>query len=317
MAVKSPAKKPNQTIKTVESSKKHIQSPWGGFFFVLPSIIAMAIFVYGMIGWTVKFSLSNRTSAWSKDNSFAGLKNFTGLLEDPEFTHAFSNLVKFTLVFMIGTLISGLIMALLLEKGIKGEGFFRSIYLYPMAISFIAMGTSWRWLMDSAQGEKATGLNLILNKVGLSALENNWYTSEKGSMYAMALPAIWQMSGYVMALFLAGFRGIPDDLREAARVDGASEFKIYRHILFPQLSPTFLTVLIILGHISMKVFDLIYGISGKGYVTKVLAIYMWQVIFDFQNYAKGAAIAVVILVLIAVVVIPYLIYVNKTEEANK
>ena len=133
----------------------------------------------------------------------------------------------------------------------------------------------------------------------------------------MALPAIWQMSGYVMALFLAGFRGIPDDLREAARVDGASEFKIYRHILFPQLSPTFLTVLIILGHISMKVFDLIYGIAGKGYVTKVLAIYMWQVIFDFQNYAKGAAIAVIILVMIAIVVIPYLIYVNKTEEANK
>jgi glucose/mannose transport system permease protein len=311
VAVKSPAK--------VESprTKKHIQSPWGGFFFVLPSIIAMAIFVYGMIGWTLKFSVSNRTSAWSKDNSFAGLKNYTGLLDDPEFTHAFSNLIKFTLVFMIGTLISGLIMALLLEKGIKGEGFFRSTYLYPMAISFIAMGTSWRWLMDSAQGEKATGLNLILNKVGLSSLENSWYTSEKGSMYAMALPAIWQMSGYVMALFLAGFRGIPDDLREAARVDGASEFKIYRHILFPQLSPTFLTVLIILGHISMKVFDLIYGISGKGYVTKVLAIYMWQVIFDFQNYAKGAAIAVVILVLIAVVVIPYLIYVNKTEEANK
>jgi glucose/mannose transport system permease protein len=305
------------TKTQVKSSKKHIQSPWGGFFFVLPSIIAMAIFVYGMIGWTVKFSLSNRTSAWSKDNSFAGLKNFTGLLEDPEFTHAFSNLVKFTVVFMLGTLISGLIMALLLEKGIKGEGLFRSIYLYPMAISFIAMGTSWRWLMDSAQGEKATGINLILNKIGLSSLENSWYTSEKGSMYAMALPAIWQMSGYVMALFLAGFRGIPDDLREAARVDGASEFKIYRHILFPQLSPTFLTVLIILGHISMKVFDLIYGISGKGYVTKVLAIYMWQVIFDFQNYAKGAAIAMVILVLIAVVVIPYLIYVNKTEEANK
>ena len=273
----------------------------------------MAIFVYGMIGWTVKFSLSNRTSAWSKDNGFAGLKNFTGLLEDPEFTHAFSNLVKFTLVFMIGTLISGLIMALLLEKGIKGEGFFRSIYLYPMAISFIAMGTSWRWLMDSAQGEKATGLNLILNKVGLSALENNWYTSEKGSMFAMALPAIWQMSGYVMALFLAGFRGIPDDLREAARVDGASEFKIYRHILFPQLSPTFLTVLIILGHISMKAFDLIIGINGKSYVTQVVAVYMWEATFDARDYAKGTSIAIVLLIMIAIVVVPYLRYNNKQQ----
>lgn len=277
----------------------------------------MAIFVYGMIGYTFLESLENRYNAWTKNVKYVGFVNYTQLWQDPEFTHALSNLLKFTAVFMIGCLISGLIMSLLLEKGIRGEGFFRSTYLYPMAISFIAMGTSWRWLMDSAHDERATGLNYLFQKVGLGFLQSDWYTSEAGSMYAMALPAIWQMSGYVMALFLAGFRGIPDDLREAARVDGASEYKIYRHILFPQLSPTFLTVLIILGHISMKVFDLIFGIASKSYVTKVLAIYMWQTIFDFQNFAKGAAIAIVILVMIAVAVIPYLIYVNKTEEANK
>jgi glucose/mannose transport system permease protein len=270
-----------------------------------------------MIGYTLRESLQNRTNSYTEDVFYVGLTNYIELWQDPEFTHALSNLLKFTAVFMIGCLLSGLIMSLLLEKGIKGEGFFRSTYLYPMAISFIAMGTSWRWLMDSARDADATGLNYILQKVGLGALQSDWYTSEAGSMFAMSLPAIWQMSGYVMALFLAGFRGIPDDLREAARVDGASEFKIYRHILFPQLSPTFLTVLIILGHISMKVFDLIFGIATKSYVTKVLAIYMWQVIFDFQNYAKGAAIAIVILLMIAVAVIPYLIYVNKTEEANK
>jgi glucose/mannose transport system permease protein len=277
----------------------------------------MAVFVYGMIGYTVRESLQNRTNSYATDIKFVGLTNYRELWQDPEFTHALSNLLKFTGVFMIGCLLSGLIMSLLLEKGIKGEGFFRSTYLYPMAISFIAMGTSWRWLMDSARDKDATGLNMLLMKAHLGFLQNDWYTSEKGTMFAMALPAIWQMSGYVMALFLAGFRGIPDDLREAARVDGSSEYKIYRHILFPQLSPTFLTVLIILGHISMKVFDLIFGIASKSYVTKVLAIYMWQVIFDFQNYAKGAAIAILILLMIAVAVIPYLIYVNKTEEANK
>jgi glucose/mannose transport system permease protein len=277
----------------------------------------MAVFVYGMIGYTFRESLTNRTNAWETEIKLVGLTNYRDLLVDPEFTHALSNLMKFTIVFMIGCLLSGLIMSLLLEKGIKGEGFFRSTYLYPMAISFIAMGTSWRWLMDSARDADATGLNYLLQKIGLGFLQSDWYTSEAGSMYAMALPAIWQMAGYVMALFLAGFRGIPDDLREAARVDGASELKIYRHILFPQLSPTFLTVLIILGHISMKVFDLIFGIASKSYVTKVLAIYMWQVIFDFQNFAAGAAIAIVILLMIAVAVIPYLLYVNKTEEANK
>jgi glucose/mannose transport system permease protein len=277
----------------------------------------MAVFVYGMIGYTLRESLMNRTNSYTEDVKYVGFANYVELWQDPEFTHALSNLLKFTAVFMIGCLLSGLIMSLLLEKGIKGEGIFRSTYLYPMAISFIAMGTSWRWLMDSARDADATGLNYLLQKVGLGVLQNDWYTSEAGSMFAMSLPAIWQMSGYVMALFLAGFRGIPDDLREAARVDGATEFKIYRHILFPQLSPTFLTVLIILGHISMKVFDLIFGIATKSYVTKVLAIYMWQVIFDFQNYAKGAAIAILILLMIAVAVIPYLVYVNKTEEANK
>ena len=297
--------------------KNRVHSPWGGFFFVLPSIIAMAVFVYGMIGYTLRESLQNRTNSYTEDVKYVGFANYVELWQDPEFTHALSNLLKFTAVFMIGCLLSGLIMSLLLEKGIKGEGIFRSTYLYPMAISFIAMGTSWRWLMDSARDADATGLNYLLQKVGLGVLQNDWYTSEAGSMFAMSLPAIWQMSGYVMALFLAGFRGIPDDLREAARVDGATEYKIYRHILFPQLSPTFLTVLIILGHISMKVFDLIFGIATKSYVTKVLAIYMWQVIFDFQNYAKGAAIAILILLMIAVAVIPYLIYVNKTEEANK
>jgi len=218
-----------------------------------------------MIGYTLRESLQNRTNSYTEDVKYVGFANYVELWQDPEFTHALSNLLKFTAVFMIGCLLSGLIMSLLLEKGIKGEGFFRSTYLYPMAISFIAMGTSWRWLMDSARDADATGLNYLLQKVGLGALQSDWYTSD----------------------------------------------------LFPQLSPTFLTVLIILGHISMKVFDLIFGIATKSYVTKVLAIYMWQVIFDFQNYAKGAAIAIVILLMIAVAVIPYLIYVNKTEEANK
>ena len=298
-------------------NKRSFSTRVGGLFFVLPSIITVVIFVYGLILWSVNVSLTNQNSGSKKAIEYVGLKNYTDLIKDERFTHSLSNLVKFTIVFILGALVTGFIMALLLEKGIKGEGFFRSFYLYPMAISFIAMGTSWRWLMDSARDADATGLNYLLQKVGLGVLQNDWYTSEAGSMFAMSLPAIWQMSGYVMALFLAGFRGIPDDLREAARVDGATEYKIYRHILFPQLSPTFLTVLIILGHISMKVFDLIFGIATKSYVTKVLAIYMWQVIFDFQNYAKGAAIAILILLMIAVAVIPYLIYVNKTEEANK
>jgi len=294
--------------------QKRLKSRLGGFFFVLPSIIAVAIFVYGMIAYTLRISLSNRTSAYITNLGWAGIKNYTGLFHDTDFMHSFGNLLKFTIVFILGALLTGLIMSLLLEKGIKGEGLFRSFYLYPLAISFIAMGTVWRWLMSPNKDKEASGFNLILKTVHLDFLQNDWFTSSTGSMYAMALPAVWQVSGYVMALFLAGFRGIPDEMREAARVDGATEFQIYRQILFPQLSPTFLTVLIILGHISMKVFDLIVGISGKSYVTKVLSVYMWQVTFDATNFAKCSAIAIFLRLLIAIVVIPYLRYVNKSEE---
>jgi glucose/mannose transport system permease protein len=285
----------------------------GGLFFVLPSIITVIIFVYGMIAWSFNVSLTNKNSVTQKKLAYVGLKNYTDLIHDDRFTHALTNLIKFTVVFMLGTLITGFIMALLLEKGIKGEGFFRSFYLYPMAISFIAMGTVFNWLLNSARDQEAGGLNLALQKIGLGFLQNDWYVSEKGAMYSMAIPAIWQMSGYVLALFLAGFRGIPDDMREAARVDGASESQIYRHVLFPQLTPTLLTVLIILGHISMKIFDLIIGINGKSYVTQVVAVYMWEATFDKHDYAKGTAIAIVLLILIAIVVVPYLRYNNKQQ----
>ncbi len=285
----------------------------GGLLFVLPSIITVIIFVYGMIIWSINVSLTDQNSGRVKEIKYVGLKNYTDLISDDRFTHSLSNLVKFTIVFILGTLVTGFIMALLLEKGIKGEGFFRSFYLYPMAISFIAMGTVFNWILNSARDEEAGGLNLALQKMGLGFLQNDWYVSERGAMYAMALPAIWQMSGYVLALFLAGFRGIPDDMREAARVDGASESQIYRYVLFPQLTPTLLTVLIILGHISLKAFDLIIGINGKSYVTQVVAVYMWEATFDARDYAKGTAIAIVLLVLIAIVVIPYLRYNNKQQ----
>ncbi len=297
------------------STPKHrnLTSRIGGLFFVLPSIAAVLIFVYGLIIWSFNVSLTNQNSVAQKELEYVGFKNYTDLIADERFTHALSNLIKFTIVFILGTLITGFIMALLLEKGIKGEGFFRSFYLYPMAISFIAMGTVFNWLLNSARDEEAGGLNLALQKIGLGFLQNDWYVSERGAMYSMAIPAIWQMSGYVLALFLAGFRGIPDDMREAARVDGASESQIYRHVLFPQLTPTLLTVLIILGHISMKIFDLIIGINGKSYVTQVVAVYMWEATFDKRDYAKGTAIAIVLLILIAVVVVPYLRYNNKQQ----
>ena len=132
-------------------NKRSFSTRVGGLFFVLPSIITVVIFVYGLILWSVNVSLTNQNSGSKKAIEYVGLKNYTDLIKDERFTHSLSNLVKFTIVFILGALVTGFIMALLLEKGIKGEGFFRSFYLYPMAISFIAMGTVFNWILNSAR----------------------------------------------------------------------------------------------------------------------------------------------------------------------
>jgi glucose/mannose transport system permease protein len=287
---------------------------WGpGFLLVSPSIVLVAVFVYGLIGWNVKVSLSDWRQA-EQTSGYAGLAAYRDLNGDAAWHLNLSHLWKFTLVFIVGTLVIGWTLAFLLDKGVKGEGFFRSVYLFPMAISFIAAGIVWRWLMNPAPGDRETGLNVVFDKLGLHFLSNQWYLGQNWGMAAMAMPAIWALSGYVMALFLAGFRGVPEELREAARMDGASEFRVYRHVVFPHLRPVTLSALIILGHISIKVFDLIVAIGGKQLITQVPAVYMWILIYDARDYAKGAAIATLLLIGISVLIIPYLIFTVRSER---
>ncbi|MDN3028966.1 sugar ABC transporter permease [Streptomyces sp. S.PB5] len=284
-----------------------------GLLLLSPSILAIAVFVYGMIGWNVRVSLSNwHTSV--EDMSWGGFGTYRGLLDDQRFSDAWLNLFTFTLAFVVGTLVMGLVMALLLEKGVRGEGFFRAVYLFPMAVSFIASGIVWRWLMNPAPGDRAAGLNKLFESIGLGGLANPWWQDPHWGMAAMALPAVWQMSGYVMALFLAGFRGVPEELREAARVDGANEFQVYRHIVFPHLRPVTLSALIIIGHISLKVFDLIVAIASRQIIADVPAVYMWDITFFGQDYAKGAAIGVVLLLFVALLIIPYLVHTFRQEK---
>ncbi|ADU46637.1 carbohydrate ABC transporter permease [Intrasporangium calvum] len=291
-----------------------------GFLLVLPSVIVVGIFVYWLILQNVLTSLDRTvTRATKRVTNPGGVENYTNLLGDDGYQHALFNLLVLTVVFVAGTMVFGLLWAVLLEKGVNAEGVFRSVYLLPMAISFIAAGIVWRWLLSPGKGEQAVGLNQLLAMMGLERFQSSWWQSPNTlSMAAMAIPAIWQLSGYVMALFLAGFRGISDDQREAARIDGATERQIYRHVLFPQLSPIALSALIIIGHMSMKMFDLIYAIAGQNsYKASVPATLMWTQMFQQNNPTAAAANATILLVLVALVVVPYLIYTNKTEKETR
>ncbi|TDC78108.1 carbohydrate ABC transporter permease [Streptomyces hainanensis] len=283
-----------------------------------PSLILVGVFVYGLIA--VNFGTSTtdihtaaQTTGQEPSNT-VWFDNYLDLLGNDAFQHSLRNLLLYTAVFLCGTLVMGFLWAWLLERPIRGEGIFRSIYLFPMAVSFVASGVVWRWLLNSGQDESATGLNRLFQMTGLDFLQNNWWNNVDYGITAIAIPAIWQLSGYVMALFLAGFRGIPDELREAARMDGATTWQLYRHVLFPQLSPVALSALIIIGHMSLKSFDLIMSISKPAnYQTKVPAVDMYVFKSSF-DYANAAAIGSILLVLVAVVVVPYLVRTNRRER---
>ncbi|WP_245658058.1 carbohydrate ABC transporter permease [Microtetraspora malaysiensis] len=278
-----------------------------GLLLVSPSIVAIAVFVYGLLGWNFKVAMSDQHDEISQ-GSFVGLENFAGIWDQERWGISVRHAIVFTVVFVGGALVLGWFLAFLMEKGIRGEGGFRAVYLFPMAVSFIATGVVWRWLMNSGMGEQAVGLNSLFSHLGLGFLEWQWFRDPDWGMAAMAIPAIWQMSGYVMALFLAGFRSVPDELRESARVDGCGEWQVYRYIVLPMLRPVTLSALIILGHISLKVFDLIVAVSGKQIITDVPAVFMWTAVFDSHDPAKGATIAAYIVLSVAVFVIPYLVW---------
>jgi glucose/mannose transport system permease protein len=296
---------------------------WGpGLLLVSPSILLIAFFVYGLIAWSVNISLTNQNSRFERvpgvdQNAHVGLANYKSLFSDPDFIRSLQHLFILAAVYIAGSLFFGLLWALLLEKGVKAEGMFRAVYLFPMAVSMFASGVVWNWLLNSDTGKGAIGLNQLFDMMGLGFLKNQWWVSSPTwGIAAIALPAMWQLSGYIMALFLAGFRGIPHDLREAARIDGASEFQLYRHVLFPQLSPIALSALIILGHMSLKMFDIIMAISGeKNVYTSVPMVTMWTLTGQ-QDFAKAAAVAIILLVLVAMLVVPYLIYNARQEKGS-
>ena len=280
---------------------------------LLPSIVAVAIFVYGFIGWSIRVSMS-QWKGLLPDYTWVGLQQYAYLFQDTRFLIDLRNTAVFTVGFIAGCLILGLGMAILLDQKLRGEAVFRGIFLFPMSISFIASGVVWGWLMNPATGDRITGINLIFKSLHLDFLISLWHSSpQPWGMVFTVIPAVWQLSGFTMALYLGGIRSISDDLREAARVDGASEFEIYRYIIFPMLQPVTLSAVIILGHMSLKIFDLIVALGHKDIRLDVPGIYMWTTTFDGNNYAQGAAIGVLMLVSVAILVVPYLVQNMRTE----
>ena len=288
---------------------------WTPILFITPSIVAVGIFVYGFIGWTGFISFTKWNDVLP-DYTLVGFENYRKLFTNMRFQIDLNNTLVFTTIFVISCLVIGLLLAILIDQRIKGEGIFRNLFLLPMAVSFIVSGVIWRWLFNPGSIQMGNiGVNQLFEKVGLNFLICGWYTDPDIGIKAVAIAAIWQFSGYTMALYLAGLRGIPLELREAASIDGADQFQIFYHIILPFLRPITFGAIIILGHISLKIFDLIVAMTGSGpaFSCDVPAFFMYDTTFRGNHFAQGASIAIVLLLLVSLLIIPYLVSTFRKE----
>lgn len=287
-----------------------------GIIVVIPLSIILFIFVYGFILWSLRVSFT----AWDgilPDMRFVGFENYKTLFTSQRFQTDLFNTLFFTLFFMIVCIIGGFILSYLLFSKLKAEALFRTIYLFPLSLSFVVTGVLWRWILSPE-----VGVNYLFRLMGFSA-KFGWFTSTDSfanfnfALLSLIIAASWQYTGYTMAMFLAGLRGIPEQLIESAKIDGAGEFRIIWNIILPMLKPISFSAMIVLGHVSLKIFDLAYAMTGKGpaFVTDFPGLFMFETTFRGNHYAEGSAISIIMLLLVALVIIPYLYSTFKGEEA--
>jgi glucose/mannose transport system permease protein len=232
-----------------------------------------------------------------------GLRPYERLWANNNWWTSLENLLIFSVLYIGVATLVGLLLAILLDQKIRGEGFLRTIYLYPMALSFIVTGTAWKWLLNPG-----IGIEKVVRDWGFETFTLGWITQPRTAIYCVVIAAVWQSSGFVMAMFLAGLRGIDGEIVKAAQIDGASTFQTYRRIVIPLMRPVFLTSFVILAHLAIKSYDLVIALTdgGPGTSTWLPAVFMYKMTFTRNEVAMGAASAVMMLMTVAAIMVPYL-----------
>ena len=266
-----------------------------------PGFLLSLCFIYGLILWNGYLSVS--ASRLLPNYDFVGLTHYAGLLDNERWQVALTNLFIFSGLFIGLAMALGLLLAVLLDQKVRAEGALRTIYLYPMALSFIVTGTAWKWILNPG-----LGLEHLMQQWGFENFSFDWLVNPDRAIYTVVIAGVWQSAGFVMALFLAGLRGIDDSIIKAAQVDGASLPRIYWRILIPSLRPVFFSTLMVLSHIAIKSFDLVMALTagGPGFATDVPATFMYAMAFTRGQIGVGAASATIMLATIAALVVPYL-----------
>jgi glucose/mannose transport system permease protein len=268
---------------------------------VAPSFAASLFFVYGFIAWTVYISFT--PSGMLPNYEFIGLDQYRELWAMPRWHIALNNLFVFGTLFILICTALGILLAIFLDQRIRAEGALRTIYLYPMALSLIVTGTAWKWILNPG-----LGIESVVQGWGFENFQFDWLVNREMAIYTIVIAGVWQASGFVMALFLAGLRSIDDEVIKAAAIDGASLPRTYWSIVLPMLRPVFLSSFIVLSHLAIKSFDLVVALTGggPGIATDLPATFMYAMAFQRSELGLAAASAVMMLVTILAIIVPYL-----------
>lgn len=286
---------------------------WVPIVVIAPSIVASFIYVFVFAGWTLYISFSDSTLLPSYN--FKGLDNYESLWANRRWGVAYSNLFYFSAFYVTCAMAFGLLLAVLIDQKIRAESFWRTIFLYPLAVSFIVTGTVWQWLYNPG-----SGIQFMVNSLGWTDFEFALTTDRKNAIWAIIITGIWQSAGFAMALFLAGLRSVDQDIVKAAQIDGASWLRTYRKVILPTITPIFLAVAVVLLQFAIKTFDLAVALtnSGPGISTTFPATYVYDFMFQRGEIGEGAAAAMMILAALAVVLVPYSLYLvwRRRREAR-
>jgi glucose/mannose transport system permease protein len=263
--------------------------------------------------WTIWISFTPSTlipvSGW------VGLRNYTSVMATRNWQIAFDNLLLFGSGFVLLSLFTGLLLAILLDQRIRGENVLRSIFLYPIAVSFVVTGTVWSWLLNPG-----IGIQKLVNDIGWTSFRFDWLIDRDMAIWTIVIAAVWQSSGFAMALFLAGLRSVDADLIKAAQIDGAGPIRMYRRVILPTLWPITVTVVVIQLQFAITTFDLVRALTGggPGLATQLPALVVYDFMFQRGQLARGAAAAVLMLLILLAVLLPYAAwrYLQRRQAAH-
>lgn len=279
---------------------------------VVPTVVIVFVFVYGFVSWSAILSFTD--SKTFPSFNFVGLQQYISLWSNSRWHASVTNLSIFTVGFVGLSTLVGLLLAILLDQKVKAEGFFRTIYLYPLAISFIVTGTAWKWALNPG-----LGLEKLMHDWGFASFQFDWIADPDRAIYTLIIAAVWQGSGFAMAVFLAALRGVDAEIVKAAKIDGAGPIRTYWSVVMPLLRPAFLTVFIIMVALAIRTFDLMVAMTGggPGFATDLPTNFMYQFAFGRQRLGLAAASSIMIFVAVLALMIPFIYSELRRESRNQ